>query len=335
MKKISVLLLMTVLVSGTLAGCSGTENSVSRNVDTSADAEADSGQGEEGGSETASFGENIEFEPVTAIENENCIVRITDLIVEKGRYKFIVELENTSTDQTYTLSPGTISVEGLIYDPDFEELRIPAMGASLSLISDAAPGTVESGKIWIDTDVFQEIGITDFTDIGITLQVKNYDNLDLVNGLAAEGTVHIYPHGQENAAVYTREPQDTDIVLADTAEITLTAVGSETDEENGDFTEMLYLQNKLDQPLTFRMDENSLNGYMMDSFPYGYGTYVQIPAGASSYLPMEFDGEDLQTNGITDVEEIGFKFSLNTLDDMGYPAELLLEETYTVTPAAE
>ena len=48
------------------------------------------------------------------------------------------------------------------------------------------------------------------------------------------------------------------MVLADTAEITLTAVGSETDAEDGDFTEMLYLQNKSDQPLTFKLDENSV-----------------------------------------------------------------------------
>lgn len=146
MKKISVLLLMAVLVSGTLAGCSGTENSVSRDVEISSDAETDSGQGEEGSSETVSFGENIEFEPVTAIENENCTVRITDLEAEADRYMFTVEMENTSADQTFSLSPDVISVEGLIYDPDFSELRIPAMGVSLSLISDAAPGTVESGK---------------------------------------------------------------------------------------------------------------------------------------------------------------------------------------------
>lgn len=48
---------------------------------------------------------------------------------------------------------------------------------------------------------------------------------------------------------------------------------------------------------------------------------------------MEFGGDDLSTNAITDVEEIGFKFVLCTLDDMGNAADLLLEETYTVTAA--
>ena len=134
-------------------------------------------------------------------------------------------------------------------------------------------------------------------------------------------------------SIYTREAQETDVVLADTAEITLTVVGSETDAEDGDFTEMLYLQNKSDQPLTFKLDENSVNGSMLTSYPYGYGTYVQIPAGTGSYLPMEFGGDDLSTNAITDVEEIGFQFVLCTVDETGHPADLLLEETYTVTAA--
>lgn len=335
MKKISALLLLAALTAATLTGCSATENSASQDAETSADAEAVSEEGEESGSQAAFGRGEIEFEPVTAVENEDCIVRITDLEAAEDRYKFTVELENTSADQTYSLSPAAYTVEGLVYDPDFGELRIPSMGASMPLAEDVAPGTVGTGNIWIDTDGFVEIGITDFTDIGLSFKVTNFDNYELVNGVAAEGTVHIYPRGQENASVYTREAQESDVVLADTAEITLTAVGSETDAEDGDFTEMLYLQNKSDQPLTFKLDENSVNGSMQTSYPYGYGTHVQIPAGTGSYLPMEFSGDDLSTNAITDVEEIGFKFVLCTLDDMGNATDLLLEETYTVTPAAQ
>lgn len=57
---------------------------------------------------------------------------------------------NTSADQTYSLSSAAFTVEGLVYDPDFGELRIPVMGASLPLAEDVAPGTVGSGNVWID-----------------------------------------------------------------------------------------------------------------------------------------------------------------------------------------
>ena len=241
-----------------------------------------------------------------------------------------MELENTSADHTPSLWLDEISAEGLMYDPDFRELGLPSQG--LPRIEDAAPGTVESDSVVIDTEVFEEIGVMDFTDIMMTFSVTDYGSYDLENNLAGEGTVHIYPHGQENAAVYVRESLAEDVVLADTADVTLTAVGYETDEEKGDFTATLYMQNKSDRALAFKLDENSLNGYMITSFPYGYGSYVYIPAGASSYLPVEFDGEDLKENGITDVETLEFRFHLCTTDDAGNAAETLLEETYSLTP---
>ena len=130
-----------------------------------------------------------------------------------------------------------------MYDPDFRELGLPSQG--LPRIEDAAPGTVESDSVVIDTEVFEEIGVMDFTDIMMTFSVTDYGSYDLENNLAGEGTVHIYPHGQENAAVYVRESLAEDVVLADTADVTLTAVGYETDEEKGDFTASICRTNQI------------------------------------------------------------------------------------------
>lgn len=327
MKRIFVFALISVMVLGSMAGCGGSEKN-----QTNSESGTKDGTAAEAGdfSEVSAQEEELEFQEMTVIDDENCAVRITALTAEEDRYTLTLDTENRSADRTYYFLATEVLVNGVMYDADFQRPGIPYM--SLGLASELEPGGEDSAHIYFDMPELEEVGITEITDMQITFQVTDYDEATYESLIVAEETVHIYPYGEEKAAVYEREPQDTDIVLVDVPEAALTAVGYDTQEDTGDFTARLYLENKSEQTLAFRFDNCSLNGYMITPSQYGYGTFFELPAGYNTFIDLKYSGEDLEENGITEAEEVEFSFSLLADDGTETFPNSLAEETYTLEP---
>ena len=121
-----------------------------------------------------------------------------------------------------------------------------------------------------------------------------------------------------------RQPQDTDIVIADNEYISAVITGFEEDDIWG-YTANLYLTNKTDSEVMFSVDNCSINGYMIDPF---YAS--SVAAGKSAFSSMSWSDDELTKNGITDVTDIEFSFRAYNSED--YSADDYFNEIITVNP---
>lgn len=302
----SLLIIIALIIP--LAGCGST---------THASGEAENKSGEEVTAENSALSTESTteaatepaptFEEVVIVDNDECTIKITDIDPSNiWGYTLKVFLENKSPDKTYMYAIRGASVDGIDTDPGFA--------------AEVAPGKKSNKEISFSDDMLEELGI-DFTDIEMTFRV--YDSDDWSADPVAFETVNIYPYGPENATCYVREPKDTDTVLVDNEYITAIVTGYEPDGMWG-YTVELFLVNKTSTSAMFTVDEESINGYMMDPF---WATSV-LP-GNCKFSSMSWSNSDFEENGITTVEEIEFMFS--AYDEENFYTKYI-EEVFVLNP---
>jgi len=303
-KKIS----KTIFISGLiilLTACGSTSYDKSGNTDTPAasqdsqiaqDAEASvrESDGMEEIPVDSDDSKGISFEEVTVVDNSECTIRITGIEPDNlWGYTLKAYLENKSADKTYMFSVTNASINGVECDPFFA--------------AEVAAGKKSNNEISFSTSTLEENGIIDFTDIEISFRV--YDSNDWAADAVAEETTHIYPSGAENATVFERQAQSTDIVLFDNEYATVTLTGYEEGSIWG-YTANLYLVNKTDSNIMFSVSEASVNGYMIDPF------YAEsVAAGKSTLSSISWPNAALEENGIAEVTEIEMAFRAYDADD--------------------
>lgn len=317
MKKILTLFLSLSLAL-TLAACgsSSTSSEAQSDVGSSyaADTESettDASTVENEDEETAAADEQQEtaFEELVVVDNDECVIKLTGIDPDNlWGYTLNAELENKSSDKTYMFSVVSASVNGVASDPLFA--------------SEVAAGKKANEEISFSDSTLAENGIVDYTDIELTFRVYNSD--DWSEDDVAYETVHVYPYGEENAVAFEREAQDTDTVLVDTDDVTVIVTGYEYDDVWG-YTVNLYLENNTETEVMFSAGDASVNGYMIDPF------YADsVPAGRCAFSSMSWYEDDLEENGISDIEEI--EFQLKAYDNEDWTGDYFVDETVTLTP---
>lgn len=278
----------------------GTASTVASNPDT-AESKPDSAP------ETTTATEpQIVFEEIVVVDNDECTIKITELEPDNfWGYTLKVYLENKTPDKTYMYAIRGASVDGIDSDPGFA--------------TEVAPGKKSNNEINFSSGL-EDLGI-EFTDIEMTFCV--YDSNDWLADPVALETVNVYPFGEDNVAHYVREAQETDIVLVDNEDITAIVTGYNTDSIWG-YTVNLYLVNKTDTEAMFSVDEESVNGYMLDPF---WATSV-LP-GKCKFSSMSWSDSQFEENGITEVEEIEFIFK--AYDEEKF-SKKYVEEVFTLNP---
>lgn len=253
--------------------------------------------------------EEITFAGMVVVDNEYCKIEVTEIEPDNTwGYTLKVVLENKSADKTFMYTTNNVAVNGVATEPLFAAEVTPGKKANESIH-------------FMDTDL-EENGIVDFTDIELTFRV--YDSDDWSADNVAKETVHIYPYGEEKATVFTREAKDTDKVLADNEYVTVIATNCGEDDFWG-YAVKLYLVNKTDKELMFATDDESINGYMADSF------YAKsVAPGKCAFSTLSWSDTTLEENGITTVEEIELK--LRVYDSNDWLADDYLNEVITITP---
>lgn len=301
MKKIQAWILVVMLLAG-LAGCGRGEPAPTQTVppDTGAAAQP---------TVTETTAPEIPFQEVTAADNEYCTIRITKLDPDNlWGYTLGVYLENKSEDISYMFSVTSGSVNGVEADPLFA--------------SEVAPGKKANEEISFETSDLESWGIEDYTDIA--LHFKVYDANDWSPEPVSEPSVHIYPYGEEKAERFQREPQPADRVLADNDQVRVTVIGYRRDAVWG-CTADLFLENKGEEALMVSIDEASVNGFMADPF---YADTVR--GGNCAFSSVSWSKEDLEENGITQVETLEFKLRVYPAED--WMAKDIVNEVITLTP---
>lgn len=300
MKRLYVCLLVAAM-SFSMTACGGettepTENGSTQSQETEAE-------------EKGENREDIVFQEMTAVDNEECSIVLTELEPDSiWGYTVKARLENKSADKTYMFSLENASIDGVECSDLFA--------------ADVAPGKKANEEISLSDSELKENGVTDFSDIELSFRV--YDSDDWMADPVARETVHIYPYGEENATVFVREDQPEDIVLVDNDEVTVIVTASEDDEIWG-YSTKLFLVNKTDKNLMFSTDEASINGYMFTSL-----FASSVSAGKCEFTSMSWLDSEMEENGITEVEEIEMR--LKVYDDENYTGDYLVDEVVTFSP---
>lgn len=310
-KIVTTLLLSALLLS--LTACGG-ETSTNTPNDNPASSQIKESLGNNKGAETkdteANNNENqITFKEVVAIDNAECMVKITGIDPDSlWGYTLKAQLENKSTDKTYMFSVESASINGVRCDPLFST-------------------TVASGKkaykdIDFNPKVLNENGIGEYTDIELTLKVQ--DSNDWSADPVGRETIHVYPYGAEKAVAFVRKAQANDNVIIDNEHVTVIVTGYENDELWG-YTVNLFLLNKTDKTVMFSVDEASVNGFMIDPF---FATSVS--AGKCAFSSMSWSDTTLEKNGITKVEQIEATFRAHDADN--FMGEDFANKVITLNP---
>lgn len=266
--------------------------------------------------EDVSDAQEITFESLTAVDNDDCSIVITGITADSD-WGFTVDLElENKTDGELTFSLDDSYVNSLYYGVSLYENVTAGNSAVTTLEFNDTEALLYDG-----VDDVEEIGLGDVTDIALVFDVFNEDYDDVANE-----TTHIYPYGQENASSYVRDSADTDTVLADTDDFALTVIGCEYDSDWEEYNIMVYIENKTDETLNYTVYDASVNGYMCS--PY-WGTY--IAGGCSAYDTVSWYAEDLEEIGITDPEseiesiELELEIYTDSYED-------IYDETVTLNP---
>ena len=247
-------------------------------------------------------------EEITVVDNDECVIKINGIEYDDfWGYVVKVYFENKSEDKTFMFTAQEASVNGMDW---------PVL-----CIEEVAPGKKANEDMnFLDDDLNELIPV--FTDIEVTFRV--YDSNDWSADDVVLETVHLYPFGEENASVFVREPQSTDIVLVDNDDITVIATSCEEDSIWG-YVVKIYIINKTDLTLMFSADEVSVNGFMCD--PY-WGK--SLSPGKTAFSNMTWSSSDFEDNGITEVEEI--EMLLRVYDYDNWLSDDIYNETVTINP---
>lgn len=243
------------------------------------------------------------------IDNEECYIKINGM----GNDDFFgpsvkIQLENRSADKTYMFSVDNATINGVQITPLFA--------------SEVAPGKKANETMHFMDDAADESVIGTFTDIELTFSVS--DSEDWMADAVATETVHIYPLGKDKATQFVREAKDTDTVVVDNEYLTLIVTDYEPDALLG-YTANMYIVNKTDKELMLVTEDESVNGYMVDTL---FATTV-LP-GKCAFSDMSWLESDFEENGITDVTEL--EFTLRAYDSDDWMAEDLVKEIITLNP---
>ncbi len=255
--------------------------------------------------------ENIPFEEIIVTDDENCVIKVTELNLN-GDWGPTVKayFENKSTDVTYVFNIEDASINGVKCDPYF--------------LTEVIPGKKSNNEITFDVDVLEENGITEFTDIEIIFNV--YDAEDWSDNYVVYETVHIYPYGEDKATTFVREPQESDIVLFDNEYATAIITSFENDTAFDEYVANLYVINKMDNRAYISVSDSSVNGFMV----YTYILEDIISKGNSAFTSLSWDNLELEENGITSIEEIEFLFEVSDYDVWEYTP--YVSEVITLSP---
>lgn len=243
-------------------------------------------------------------EPYCFLETDEISMFANSIEVDNLDYLVIDTLvqNNNSDGTTYEVSIPRAAVNGVEIYPTYSED-----------VEDECDETID-----IDlSNVFEFAELTEITDIELEVKIED-DDSDTVY----HDTVHIYPYGEEKAVKYERAAADTDIVLIDNDDFTVSAIGCEYVEDWG-YSVHLYIQNKMQEPICLEGEYFELNEVDADTW---YDDVVG--AGDVCFSHVEWSQGDLDDAEITEVNSVQFILSVYdySMDN------LLYEKTVDLKP---
>lgn len=310
MKKI-LALIMAMMLLFTLAACGGEpEEEKKTDSDSQTQEHTIEGGTTQQEEETTEKAEDEKDEAIVVVDNEECFISITGFGEDDfWGYGVNVSLENKSDEITYMFAVDYCTVNGVMVSPIFA--------------SEVTPGKKANDSVSIGAAELEEIGIEKCTDIEIGFRV--YDTNDWNAEPVAEEVVHVYPYGEAAVEKFEREPQTEDKVVVDNGDVTIIITGIKNDDVFEMHSLNLYLVNNTDKEIMVSIESASVNGYMLDPF---YADSVK--EGKCKFSDVDWYNDDLEEQGITEIEEI--EFTIRVYDYADWTADDIYYGTVVYNP---
>jgi hypothetical protein len=245
-----------------------------------------------------------DFETITAVDNDMITIEVTDLEVDRYWMTLTLLCQNHS-DMDLTFTTDYISICGLY--------------SSSGFWCEVAAGKKSTEEINIDLETMQNYGMDYITDIILNFNVYDSEEYEDVYN----GTVRLYPYGEQHASVFEYAQDKDDVVLVDNEYVTV--IVTDYKQESYSETALFYVVNKTDYVITMETENVSINDYMANDW-----IYHQVPAGMSSFTSLYIQTDWLEENSIDEVESIDFDLIVTNAED--WQAEALYEGTASYTP---
>lgn len=271
--------------------------------------------------------EHIVFEEPTVIDNEFFTITISEFFFDEldEGYKLKANFVNKSQEEAYqfyidSASVNGIGVEANIWMTEHGGVEVPH--------DDRVDGEIRFDR------VLNQVDIERYTDIELKFSVNG--GVNNMEGPVGEASVHLYPYGENEATVFTREPRETDNVLVDNDSLTITVIGYNGEEKyygndgyyrNGYYDIYLYFDNKTNDELMISVEEEYVND--QELFPASVFLVNPGRCALGSIPIYSWELEDVGISKVAEVESIDLRlvaYLRNTY--VGH----LVDEMFTLIP---
>lgn len=226
---------------------------------------------------------SVMAEDIVLEDNDLCCIKVKDMRRVEDDFILKVFVENKSDRAaSYTAEDGIIN--GYCTDVFFMTM-LPA-------------GKKTNAEIRFHGLASAGVSDEDITKVEFDIHVFDADSMYYLMADPIEKHYVLYPSGEEAAAVTERESLETDKVLIETEDFTVTLLDCRNDPFWG-YVADLYINNRTDHDIYVDSDMVSINDYMMDSH-----WTQKVPAQARKYTFLYWDAGQLAKNDIESVDNI-------------------------------
>lgn len=232
----------------------------------------------------------------TLVDDDSCVIRVTNVTfnTDWNDIDFSIYCENKTDDVTLDFSLDSLTVCGYSINSFWYET--------------VAPGKKSNTDFSVSVNDLEKAAIASLDEVTMTLIVKDAD--DWFADPILEEACTLYPTGLNADSVFypARRTVDGEQVILDNEYCTLIMLDTDEDTFWGPSINC-YVENKTVESIYISMNDVSVNGFMME--PY-WG--VTLGAGAKAYSAISFSSDDLEANGITEMETIEFELYAHNND---------------------
>ncbi len=253
--------------------------------------------------------EKLDFKEQTVIDNSSCKVVVKKLD-PKNFFGYTVKfyLEN-KTDKALNFS--------------FDYNAANGVTVSALFVKEVAPKSNSTEDLQFSTSDLEKSGLKKITDLEFKMRVYPDGENSIENAVAVE-TYHIYPYGEaEKGTAFKRANVDSDKVLIDNDKVKFVVTGVADDTLFGK-TIKVYIENKTANSMMVDTDNETINGKVIDPL-----WACEVPANMATFSTINWIGANkLENNGITEINDVSWKFSAYNSDDILAPKYVEEEQSF-------
>lgn len=264
----------------------------------------------------------VEEDDIVLVDEKGVKLILMDFAYDNyGGYEVTFYWEN-NTDEYLRHHFNDVSVNGYMCSPFY-------YGANND--SSLAPGMCAYDQLFFYASDLEECGITTVTELEFEARLF-YDAGIWQWTDWVRDTFCVYPLGLEAAQKQERKPQDTDIMVFDTADYKMVITGFSENSTGGEvwgivyeYIIHVYVENKTDHDVQFVINNAEFNGEEYTA----YYNYRSVSPGKARYMELAWEAK-MGIENYPNMDSLELTVQIKNMDDE--KQSVVLEEKFTVIP---